>query len=557
MMFTFDLVSEPWIPVLLDDGTTRELGLRDVLEQAPRIREIAHDSPLFVASIHPLLTAILHRVLEGTSTRGRKAAWRQLWDQKCFDSAAIETYFARWSDRFDLFHPEHPFYQVAGLSTSKPKELGSLPLTESEKSIFRLDSELWFRSSPATAAQVLVTAQSFGATGKNSDAEIGDKKIGSIYSSYAILTTGLTVWLSGDNLFQTLMLGLVPHELNHADAPCWELDASQQLGALASHGTKATGQPRGICDLLTLQSRMILLVPEDVSGEARVSTAHFTQGRVIERDSQGHPYLHPMKLYENTPTGVSCLYLSESKAIWRNAHALLYGVHHSSDVGGLKFAAEISMAELIEKRHLHKLNVVGVVPKPGNAGKFLLWRHDRLPIPPALLTDENLVGFVRDANRDADLVADEMRSRFATVARVFVSGDRDGGHKPDPDNVKAIIAKFDPRRAFWPRLEAHFYQLLQALPNAPEKALGDWEAVLQSTARECLRASCDALGDSPQAITAVAQINLAWGFDLKYLRDPKAFIDAKKLREAEAKKVAKASAKAPAKTSSQAQPSLF
>jgi CRISPR system Cascade subunit CasA len=84
--------------------------------------------------------------------------------------------------------------------------------------------------------------------------------------------------------------------------------------------------------------------------------------------------------------------------------------------------------------------------EPGKAGKFLLWRHDRLPLPPALLTNLDLVGRIRNANEDADLIADEMRRRFALVARTFIAGERDGGLKPDPDDVKALVSKFDPRR---------------------------------------------------------------------------------------------------------------
>jgi CRISPR system Cascade subunit CasA len=330
MTFTFDLITQPWIPVLRDDGRFAELGLRDLLVESPRLREVAHDSPLFIASIHPLLTAIMHRVLPGETDRERVTEWRRLWKQDRFtdaDVTAIDAYFARWRDRFDLFHTRFPFYQVAGLEMNESSALRRLAMEENNApaQFANAADPDWQSPSPALAARLLVTIQNFAlGFGKSSRATIANVGVEPPYSADGPLLRGLTVWASGDTLFQTLMLCLVPQELSKKDAPCWELDAPQELRDQLVNGKRRTTAPRGVCDLLTLQSRLIRLLPEERDGALIVPRVFFTQGRSLEKDEAGRPESHPLKLYDvSRREGITVLALSEGRAIWRNAHALL------------------------------------------------------------------------------------------------------------------------------------------------------------------------------------------------------------------------------------------
>ncbi|MBU0608857.1 MAG: type I-E CRISPR-associated protein Cse1/CasA, partial [Armatimonadetes bacterium] len=81
MAWSFNLLHEPWIPVLLSaadsagPGGQRQMGLAEVLIRAHEIREIADPSPLVTVALHRLLLAVLHRVFAPTDER----AWEQLW----------------------------------------------------------------------------------------------------------------------------------------------------------------------------------------------------------------------------------------------------------------------------------------------------------------------------------------------------------------------------------------------------------------------------------------------------------------------------------------------
>ncbi len=57
---SYNLLVEPWIPVLWRDGTCGRLGLREVLAQAERIRGIAASSPMDRVAVLRFLLAVLY-----------------------------------------------------------------------------------------------------------------------------------------------------------------------------------------------------------------------------------------------------------------------------------------------------------------------------------------------------------------------------------------------------------------------------------------------------------------------------------------------------------------
>jgi CRISPR system Cascade subunit CasA len=109
-MPTFDLLAEPWLPVVTREGREEEVGLREVLCRAPELRELRDPIPLVEFGLHRLLVAVvmdLHQLTEMVDLEALLAAGR-------FDETKMTRYFARWGGCFDLFHPVHPFLQTAG-----------------------------------------------------------------------------------------------------------------------------------------------------------------------------------------------------------------------------------------------------------------------------------------------------------------------------------------------------------------------------------------------------------------------------------------------------------
>ncbi|KAB1160095.1 type I-E CRISPR-associated protein Cse1/CasA, partial [Micromonospora sp. AMSO12t] len=117
----FSLVDEAWIPVLDAEGQRRDVSLLGLFEQAGDVRMIACELPTQTFAILRLALAILHRTTGGPPG---EAAWRALWRDRRLPVADIAEYLGVFRDRFDLLHPERPFYQVADLRAAKNNTYG-------------------------------------------------------------------------------------------------------------------------------------------------------------------------------------------------------------------------------------------------------------------------------------------------------------------------------------------------------------------------------------------------------------------------------------------------
>jgi CRISPR system Cascade subunit CasA len=110
----FDLRLQPWLLARGPDGTTVERSLLDTLRTAHELHGLAGEVPTQVFALTRLLLAVIHRALGGTFDLG---LWAKMWQERSLPVAQAEEYLARHHDRFDLFHPETPFFQVARLRT--------------------------------------------------------------------------------------------------------------------------------------------------------------------------------------------------------------------------------------------------------------------------------------------------------------------------------------------------------------------------------------------------------------------------------------------------------
>src|SRR5690606_33923108 len=116
---SFNLIDQPWILAQSHDGDIRLLSLSDVFAQATELRQLMGDVPTQVFAINRLLVAIVHRALAPS-----RKDWLRWWRAGELPQSALDEYLERWRERFDLLHPERPFYQVADLHTAKGEFTG-------------------------------------------------------------------------------------------------------------------------------------------------------------------------------------------------------------------------------------------------------------------------------------------------------------------------------------------------------------------------------------------------------------------------------------------------
>jgi CRISPR system Cascade subunit CasA len=509
MSFSFSLIDEAWIPCVAADGNSMQyLGIRDTLLRAHELREVCDPSPLVTVCLHRLLLAVLYRALAPVETQEQ---WVELWEAKRFLADRIESYLTQWRDRFDLFSAEHPFCQTAGLTADRPDTVTRLATelaSGHNPTLFDHHSDDALPSrTPADAARRLVAAQAYAlGFGKSGRVQIGAVEVAPPYSTDAILTRGVTVWLAGDNLFETLLLNLVPVRGHTRDRPAWELEPGEPEKLMDGTGTdgRKVHAAQGVLDRLTWQSRRVLLLPEDEAGATIVRRLYFSQGRSGDRSPDD-----PMKAYKREEAeGFVPVRLSGHKAAWRDLHTLLVWQEAAKRPAALNHVAELVRQGVLDARRLYSVNVVGLATAPNKAGKFVLWRHDRVPIRAALAEDQSLAGEVENATRIAEEMAGHLRDRVRRVCRLFLApdSDRPQGRSASPEDATRLLDALDPRRTYWARLEARFYELLRGLADDPDGASDRWMDAVEAQARTSLQEACRALGISARALRAVAKV---------------------------------------------------
>ena len=265
----FNLLDEPWIRVMMPDCTVREVSLTEALTQAHTFSALAGELPTQDVAVLRLLLAVLHTVFSRVDETGKEHPfeeaenaldrWKALWHAGQFPSEPICAYLQAWHERFYLFHPERPFYQVKeadrGTEFTAAKLNGAISESSNKVRLFsmRVGAEKESLSFPE-AARWLLYLNGFDDT----SAKPKQKDLPSPGAGW-LGKLGL-IAAQGDNLYETLMLNLVLLKDNSEcwgkNVPIWELDQAR------TQERCEIPMPDNQAQLLTLQSRRLLLLRE-------------------------------------------------------------------------------------------------------------------------------------------------------------------------------------------------------------------------------------------------------------------------------------------------------
>lgn len=484
MHFSFNLIEEPWIEVVEQGGTPRQVGLRQALVDARDFRELFDNSPLVMAATLRLLLALLHRVF-GPKDR---SDWRALWKAGCFDANALDAYFAKWSNRFDLFDKEHPFYQVAE-EPQRPASIGALLYELFSATLFEHTlHDAGVTLSPAAAARTLLVAQMYG---------FGGRVSGPAYFTEGPHTRDILFFAAGDSLFETLMLNLIRYNKEYPrisgprDCPAWEMDDPFK---------PARTEPFGYLDYLTWQNRRIRLIPELDGSGVVVRQMELNPGLPSPEDQKLDPY----KLYRSSDKGLSALRFREDRDLWRDSDVLFrLNAEDSQAPAFLDELSHLVRQRVLSRAQTRRLMAFGLSAKPGQVVIYF-HRGQHLPLPLAYLEDEALVGVLSRALE----LAEETRSRLwrasSTLINLFLAPNYGDGSetRPNPDDVQRLRDHLAIERHYWSQLETPFYHTLQAIAEQGTNALIPWVAILRSAAQNALHTAADTLERSPRGLKA-------------------------------------------------------
>lgn len=359
----FNLLDEPWIRVMTEDCTVVERSLMQVLLNSHQYQRLADELPTQDVALLRLLLAILQTVFYRVDPEGeddpiedRAAAirrWQALWNAGRFPVQPIRTYLETWKDRFWLFHPEHPFYQVpaaaVGTKFKASKLNGELSESAHKMRLFPLrDGEEKETLSYAEAARWLVTLIGFDdSASTKKETGTGTGWLGDRVNVYAI----------GENLFETLMLNLVflkdGRYVWAENMPAWEQPT------MTTAKKREIPLPDNQAELLTLQSRRLILSRE----ENRVTGFSSTGGDFFGKEGRVNAFSEQMTLWRagKTPKNAVPQFVPASvdpwRQMWRDFEVILGRREDTHIPGVVAWLTELRRKNAIPRKYVHIASV--------------------------------------------------------------------------------------------------------------------------------------------------------------------------------------------------------
>lgn len=514
---SFDLVHEPWIPCVLPDGRSVELGLLETLVRAHEIRGVADASPLSTFALHRLLLAIVHSVLRGPKNHKE---WQAIWQSGRFDERRFADYFGKWHERFDLFHPTHPFLQVGGYETVSGEKVATTSVTRLEPERASGNNATLFDHSieeaaiayaPAAAARALIVAQSWSlGGGKGPTGRIGGgKPFVHPYSSHAPMVGAVAVVVHHQHLHRTLTANLSligeerrqPSYTHASDLPTWER---------GQHRPPETATPTGYLEYLTWLARHVRLIPND---DRTVSTMCFAQGAILDETAG---FESPFAFYRLDPKrGRVPIGLSEDKAIWRDSAALF-----ALPRDGVVATVPVALRECRQGRQAQLVGSDGVldvmcVGLANDKAKPLTWRLESIPASARLIDSEDAVALLAAAIEDIHLIAAAMQRAVRRLAQGCLEAE---GRTPDTKDITRLQSRMLAKVGYWDAMERGFHRFIRILDD---DARDQWRKEARAAARDGLgRAASFVQGGIARVGRALALAHETLGRELARLEAP-------------------------------------
>jgi len=488
-MKAFNLIDEPWIPVR-NGATVREVGLREALLEAHRFQRLEAASPLVGVALTRLLLAVLHRAYRGPQSSREQA---QIFARGRFDASAINSYLDRWRDRFWLFHPTAPFWQVPDLPEDDP-----LPWTKLRPEFAAGNNPTLFDhtyddapplASFAEAARSLAAHQTFTTGGLI-------RRYGVQSGVGAPLAVSAAFFAIGANLFHTLTQALAAYDESD-DQPLWETDPV----ALSELEGDENKQPRKKVPLLgrtrayTWLSRGVRLLN---TGDG---VRYMAYGPGV------HPLTDrfdpdPMVAYvKQAKTGnLVPVRLRADKAFWRDFSALF-----PEDGAGLSPLTLESARHLQQQTGTRRTLRIEVAGQVTDQAKVMEIRRETYPLP-TRAEGHALRVFVPRATQLADDTATCLRKGGWQLARLLLSLSRD----PDKQEVRALLDSFPLLPYYWNRLGNAFSAFLEKLGDDPDGAWTIWETGVRDVSNAAWAVTTKTVGTEARQLKAVQEAEKTW-----------------------------------------------
>lgn len=462
---SFNLIDQPWIPVMTPDFQIREVSLIELFQTWETLREIQADNPPTTLAIYRLLLAILHRAHQGPRNEDH---WEEIFED---NGQGVITYLNQWRDRFDLLHADHPFMQDPILPLDKAVPIYALH-TMSTSQVFSHEHE-WsgYSVSLPQAARLLVRLQGVDITSLR--AFYVGQSSGNRSAVNTPTINAANVLVRGSTLKQTLLFNLMrydpasemPSVITGEDLPAWETGYG---------GKPKKTVPEGYISYLSFPWRRLRLFPE---GD-QVSQLAITMGNSLPDKVSPQQWECGVAYREDKPVR-----LSLSKQLWRNADAFLLTAEKQHRPRIVDWLADLKSEDLVDDVVIFQISGLSA-----DKAKPLGWSWEQFSAPIQYVTDADLAQTLKSAIAIAEEHQQIFRSfrgsPYFALAEVLKHGE-----------AGSLASALDGESRYWATLDRKFPELLDALPRDSEtgtdgptrygfKELPAWTDKVQTAARQ-------------------------------------------------------------------------
>jgi len=492
----YSLLTEPWLPVRLADGRVVSLGLVEVFERSAEIVALAETSPPSLVAQYRLLLAILHRAVTKKFERWQVAD-RVRWYREGLPVDAVIEYLESWRDRFWLFHPEHPFMQVAALEHAEATRDKTKPWTQISLGSANGNTPVVFDHAvdsapsvitPASALNTLLGFLQFTPGGLVKTLRSADKA-GALANTAAVIPVG---W----NLAQTLALCLHRPSQGGAqdDLPSWEREPLS-VAQLSGDPVYASGPN----DRYTRQSRAVLFVAED---DGNVRVLRFAAGYPLADDENAPDPMASFRSGGNGPVRIS---FHEGRAMWRDLPAIVPGPRAENETSR-------SAAVLNHAATLHEADSFDAVLQPvliaglaSDQAKLLRWRLEQFRLPANLLADAQCAIYLQTLVAEAETLFRDLRW---LATRMLAQTLPDPSSADTRKRAQALLGAGPLTSVYFAAAERALPEMTARIGEYDFDAAGrQWRDALREGATSAWHSVTVGLGSTPRALRAEAQFH--------------------------------------------------
>jgi len=488
----FCLLDEPWCPIRLADGRVVEVGLLELFARSGEIVALAETAPPSLVAQYRVLLAITHRALVDALGQWKEKD-RARWFREGLPLSEIRSYLEKWREHFWLFHPEHPFMQVAVLAAADETRDRYKPWTQIDLASANGNTPMIFDHScdttpdairPAQAICTLLGFLQFTPGGLVKTLRDADKA-GALVNTAAVLPVGET-------LARTLSLAL--HQARRAgapsDLPCWEREPLA-IAALCGEPELASGPN----DRYTRLSRAVLLEREE---DGNIRWVRFAAGLALAEDPQAPD---PMASFRRGANGPVRLSFYEGRALWRDLPALIPDAGEGSQAAKVVENAIGLHKELSPFESVHQpLLIAGLA---SDQAKLLRWRMEKVALPSALLLESDKA--LELCQRIS--AAEELFGQLKGLANGMLAETLPTSASKDTRARARSLVDSGPLAAtYFAEAERALPALLQSIGDGlPEQTDALWNDALRHAAERAWNSVLVGLGSSANALRADAR----------------------------------------------------